>query len=157
MIIAIIILAFAACFCLVVFFGAPYLSKQQAAALDLLELKPGQTLLELGSGDGRVAKLAAKKGIKVVGFELNPLLAVFSYFYTIKYRKNVKIIWGNFWLKDWPDADGIFVFLLDKYMPKLDQKLKKTKRKPLKVASFAFKIPGKKLLKQKDGVFLYQY
>ena len=48
----------------VVFFGAPYLptfNKVQNTALDLLDLKPGQTLIELGSGDGRVMREAAKR------------------------------------------------------------------------------------------------
>lgn len=144
----------------VVLFGAPYLptlNKQAETALDLLDLKPGQTIIELGSGDGRIVRLAAKRGFKVIGYELNPLLVVLSYFVTIKYRKNVKIIWGNYWVKSWPKADGIYVFLLDNYMKKLDEKLTKYGNKPIKLASFTFEIPEKKPLKQKHGVFLYKY
>lgn len=54
----------------VVFFGPPYVptrKRNMQAALDLLELKPGQTMLELGSGDGRVLIAAAKQGVNVVG------------------------------------------------------------------------------------------
>jgi 16S rRNA A1518/A1519 N6-dimethyltransferase RsmA/KsgA/DIM1 with predicted DNA glycosylase/AP lyase activity len=148
------------CFSVVLLFGAPYLptlSKQKETALDLLDLRPGQTLLELGSGDGRVLLAAAKRGIKTVGIELNPILFVISLIVTFRYRKDVKIIWGNFWSKKWPETDGIFVFLLDKYMPKLDKRIKTGQRKPTKVASFAFEITGKKPTKEKDGVFLYGY
>ena len=50
MIIYLIVCGVILCFCAVILFGAPYLptlSKQKEAALDLLDLKKGQTLLEL--------------------------------------------------------------------------------------------------------------
>ncbi len=147
-------------FGLVVFFGAPYLptlNKQARVALDLLDLKPGQTLLELGSGDGRVMRLAGEKGLKVIGYELNPILVIVSYFVTFKYRKNTKIIWGNYWTKNWPEADGVFVFLLDNYMKKLDDKLNEYGHKPIKLVSFTFQIMGKKPIKSSQGIFLYKY
>jgi len=148
------------CFGLVVFFGAPYVPsfhKQAEVGLDLLNLSSGDTLIELGSGDGRVMKLAAKKGFKVVGYELNPILVLISYFVTIRYRKNIRIIWGNYWRKDLKQADGIFVFLIGRYMEKLNNKLEQYPYKPIKVASFAFQIPHKKAQKTKDGVYLYKY
>jgi hypothetical protein len=144
----------------VVFFGAPYLptmKSQCQTALDLLELKPGETLLELGSGDGRVVLAAAKRGYNVIGIELNPVLVVITKIKTYKYRKQAKIIWGNYWDRDLPKCDGIYVFLLDRYMRKLDKKIVSSKLGPVKLASYAFKIPGKKHLAEKQGVFLYQY
>lgn len=147
-------------FGVVVFFGAPYLptmEKQTQAALDLLKLRPGQTLIELGSGDGRVMRAAAKRGLKAVGYELNPFLVVVSYVVTWKYRKNVQIIWGNYWRKAWPKADGIFVFLIDSYMEKLDKKLTNYPYKPIKLASFTFEIPSKKPEKTIESIHIYRY
>ncbi len=144
----------------VVVFGAPYLptlKKQSDAALDLLDLKPGQTLLELGCGDGRVLKAAARRGIKAIGYELNPILVIIAKLYTIPERKSVRIIWGNYWTQTWPSTDAIFVFLLDKFMVKLDTKIKHEARKPLKLVSFAFSIPGKKAVRKKAGLYLYTY
>ncbi len=145
----------------VILFGAPYLptlKKQTDDALDLLDLKPGQTLLELGSGDGRVMLAAAKRGLHVVGYELNPLLCIVSMFVTIRYRKQITVVWGDFWKKQWPAADGIFVFLLDKYMEKLNNKIiQEQKGKKVKLVSFAFTIKDKKPTKTKKGLYLYQY
>jgi len=155
-----VILAVVCLFGMVVLFGAPYLptlSVQTELGLDMLGLKPGQTLLELGSGDGRVLRVAAKRGLQVIGYELNPLLVIISYIVTWKYRRQVKIIWGNYWLKNWPQADGIYVFLLNKYMPKLDTKIVQQYGKNVKLVSFAFKIPGRKPVKAEKGIFLYQY
>lgn len=144
----------------VVLFGAPYLpvlSKQKTSALELLALKPGDTLLELGSGDGRVMRAAAAKGMNVVGYELNPVLVLVSLLTTWKYRKNVRIIWGDYWSRPWPEAQGIFVFLLPKYMKKLDTKITQYSYKPVKLMSFAFEIPSKRAVLKKDGLFLYLY
>jgi 16S rRNA A1518/A1519 N6-dimethyltransferase RsmA/KsgA/DIM1 with predicted DNA glycosylase/AP lyase activity len=144
----------------VLLFGAPYLptlKPQTQAALDLIDLKPGQTLLELGSGDGRVMMAAAERGLNVVGFEMNPLLALVSWLRTRRYGRQVKVVWGNFWTKKLPPADGVFVFLLDRYMSKLDSKITAEATKPVKLVSFAFKVPGRLITKQSNGVFLYRY
>jgi SAM-dependent methyltransferase len=147
----------------VVIFGAPYLptlKKQTAEALDLLDLKPGQTLLELGCGDGRVVKAAAQRGLKVTGYELNPILVIIAKLNTIKYRGQTKIIWGNYWQKDWPETDGIFVFLLDKYMKRLDKNIvqkRADQSKLIRLVSFTFKIPGRKPIAQQGGLLLYKY
>jgi SAM-dependent methyltransferase len=57
---------------------APFVPTPQEIVLRMLELaeiKPGDVLYDLGSGDGRIVITAAKKyGIKAVGFEINPAL-----------------------------------------------------------------------------------
>ncbi len=149
------------CFAGVLLFGAPYvptLKKQQHDALDLLALQPGQTLIELGSGDGRMLRAAAARGIQAVGYELNPILVLVSYLVCFKYRKNISIHWGNFWAKEWPPTDAIYVFLLDKYMNTLDKKVaQQYKGKRVKLVSYAFTIPGKKPAKSSQALYLYEY
>lgn len=145
----------------VVLFGAPYLPtlrKQTEIALDLLEVKDGMRILELGSGDGSVALAAAKRGAVVVGYELNPLLVIVSRLRCFRYRKQIRIHWGDFWRAEWPETDGIFVFLLDKYMLRLDKKIiQKYSDKKVKLVSFAFKVPKRKPVKVAGGMFLYHY
>lgn len=157
LIITAVLLVVVATFAAVVLRGAPYvptLDAQAKAALELLDLAAGQTLLELGSGDGKVLVAAARAGLNVVGIELNPLLVIVSWLRTLRYRKQVRIIWGDFWRVEWPECDGVFSFLLGRFMPRLDERMKGV-RKPL--ASFAFQIPGKKITAEKAGVYLYRY
>lgn len=147
------------CFSFVILFGAPYLPtlrKQKIIALDLLALKPGQTLIEIGSGDGRVLKVAAERGIYAVGYELNPILVLVSLLLTAKHRDKTKVIWGNYWTKDWQQADGVYAFLHTDYMKKLDKKMSDLANKT-KLVSVIYKIPDKKPVKEKEDVFLYQY
>lgn len=147
------------CFGFVVLFGAPYLpthSPQIETALDLLALKKGQTLLELGAGDGKVALAALRRGLRVVAVEFNPLLCIVIWARTRRYRGKIKILCGNFWTLRWPDADGIYVFLLDRYMKKLDARIAK-RYSDVRLASYVFQISGKKPTKTKAGVHLYLY
>ncbi|HVS58262.1 MAG TPA: methyltransferase domain-containing protein [Candidatus Saccharimonadales bacterium] len=148
------------CFGFVLLFGAPYLptlGKQVKVAIELMDLKPGQTLLELGCGDGKVLRAAAKQGWNAVGYELNPLLAAVAWLRTLRYRKQVKIVWGDFWRKDWPPCDGIFTFALPRFMPKLDKKIAQSTEHPVKLVSFAFTVPSKRPMASREGVYLYEY
>src|SRR3982751_238116 len=91
------------CFAGVLLFGAPYLptlKPQIQTALKLADLKSGQTLLELGCGDGKVLIAAAQRGLHVVGYELNPLLFLVAWLRTRRYRKQVRVVWGNFWSRN---------------------------------------------------------
>jgi SAM-dependent methyltransferase len=144
----------------VLLFGAPYfpsLKPHVSAALDLLDLKKGQVVYDLGCGDGRFLRSAAKAGYKAVGYELNPIMFMVSWISTRRYGRRVKVRMRNFWHTDISKADAVYVFLLDKYMPKLDQKLANEGKKGLKLASHTFKIPGKKPAAEKYGIYLYRY
>jgi len=141
-------------------FGAPYLpvlKPQIITALELLELKPGQTIIDLGSGDGRFLLAAAQNGFSAVGYEINPILVLVSKFRTRKYRRQVTILWKNYWQVEWPKADAIFVFLISKYMKKLNNKVIQYKHRPIKLVSLGFQIPERKYQAQNNGVFLYKF
>ena len=152
-------LVVALCFGFVLIFGPPYLPtmrRQVAAAIKLADLKPDQTLLELGSGDGRVLVAAARAGLNAVGYELNPLLFMFSWLRTRRYRKQVRVVLGNFWQLHWPKCDAIYVFLLPRLMTKLERKIKTEQLSSVPVVSFAFKFNNLVPVKDEAGVFLYQ-
>lgn len=148
-------------FSFVLFVGAPFLPTLHGRVddgLDLLNLKKGQTMLELGSGDGRMLIAAAKRGIHAVGYELNPVLAAYSYIRAFRYRKYVTVVWGNYWQKQWPESDGMYVFLLKPFMQKLDKRVVRySAEKPYRVVSFAFEIPERKPKTERNGMFLYEY
>jgi SAM-dependent methyltransferase len=149
-----------ACFGFVVFFGAPFLPTlrpQIITALNLLNLKPGQTMLELGCGDGRVLIAAAERGIHVVGYELNPLLAAVAWLRTRRYGRQVQVVFGDYWRLKWPRTDAIFGFIMPRYMSKLHKKVVQYPARPLLLASFAFPIPEKKPTRVERGVYLYTY
>lgn len=144
----------------VVFWGAPYLptlNSQIEAAFALADIKAGQSLLELGCGDGRVLVAAAQHGVTAIGIELNPILVIIAKFKTRQYKALIKVKWGNYWWSKWPKTDVIFVFLINKYMLKLHNKIIQSKLRPVKLVSVAFSIPNQPAAAHKAGVYLYNY
>ena len=65
-------------------FGAPFVPtprKTMQKMLDKAQIKPGQIVYDLGCGDGRFIRVAARKyQAKAIGIELNPIL----YLYILK-------------------------------------------------------------------------
>lgn len=150
-------------FLLVAFRGAPYVPTHTSSAryaLDnMLDLPKGSTIVDLGSGDGVILKLAAERGYRAIGYELNPILCLVSYVRCWKYRHLVSVRWRDFWLSPLPkDVDAVFVFLAGPYLRRLDRKLKREHTGPLRVVSYGFAIPGAgKPAKTGHGLTMYEY
>ena len=147
----------------VAFRGAPYVPTHKVtivAALDLLDeqLKKGDTIVDLGSGDGSVLKHAAKRGYKAVGYELNPLLNFIAWARTRNARATIHL--HDFWIATWPaDTKAVFVFLAGPYMNKLKRKLDTEMAKrtePLYVVSNGFAVPGVLPKRVGQGLYLYE-
>lgn len=153
-----LLLAFVAlCFGGVVFFGAPYVPTHKAQvklAIKLLDLKKGELLIELGAGDGRLLTAAARRGWRVHGYELNPLLAAWCW---LKLRpfKRARIVVADYWQSKWPaDVRGIYIFATEREMRRLSLKLKALPT-PIRVVSYGFELPGHKPTRLQGGFFVY--
>jgi hypothetical protein len=147
-------------FVFVIFYGAPYLPSRRSQvieALDMLDMQTGQTLIELGSGDGRVLLEAAKRGICCIGYELNPILMWYSRLATYRYRHLVTVRCKNFWIAPLPECDAVYTFLMKPYMKRFETKLQNEISKPIKALSVSFSIDGKKASQTNNGLFLYTF
>ncbi len=127
---------------------APYIPTPQIIVEKMLEashLKPGETLYDLGSGDGRIVITAAQKyKANAVGIELSPDLCHST---RARVRKlgleaQVKIVQGNLLKVDLSHADVVTLYLLtssnDRLRPNLEHDLKPGAR----VVSNDFEIRG---------------
>jgi SAM-dependent methyltransferase len=149
-------------FLVVVFRGAPYVPSHRKAvhlALDMLDLPKGSTIIDLGSGDGVVLKLAAERGYNAIGYEINPILCAVSYVRCWKYREQVSVRLRDFWLAKLPDeADAVFVFLAGPYLRRLHKKLEKEHTRLLKVVSYGFLISeAGEPVRSEGALNLYEY
>jgi protein-L-isoaspartate O-methyltransferase len=127
---------------------APYVPSPQPIVermLELAEVEPGETVYDLGSGDGRILITAASKyKAKAVGVELdeNLVKAAEDNIKREGLAENAKVIHGNMLEVDVSPANVVIIYLLtlsnDKLRPVLEKQLKPGTR----VVSHNFKVPG---------------
>jgi len=103
--------------------------------LELAELKPGEKMFDLGSGDGRIVIMAAQKfRADATGVEFDKDLWKQSTdrIKSLGLEKRARIILGDIMKQDYSSADVITVYLLpssnDKVRPLLEKQLKKGAR-----------------------------
>ena len=160
MTLTLVLLVFVLAFGLGAWRGAPYLPILRQPAedlLDLADLKSGQTLIDLGSGDGRLLRLAAQRGIHGIGYEINPWLYAVSLVVCWRYRQLVTLHLADYWLVKLPPADAIAVFLIQRYMGRLDAKLSAELTTPTTLVSFAFALPDRIPEKTTKNSYRYYY
>jgi len=139
-------------------FGAPYLPTQKEQiehAFKLLDLEKDDTVVDLGCGDGRFLLAAKDRGLKAVGYEINPLLYLIARLRTYKYKDRIRVIFSNVGnLHFSKDIDGIYLFLMTKKLSKLEVNLRGS---GIKVVSYAYRFKEKKAIKSEKGLILYQF
>lgn len=169
MILGILILSFAFIFFAIVFYllvrpmisGAIYAptgDNNVEIIKKLAEAKPGERIVDLGSGNGKIVIAFAKDGMESHGYEINPLLVWFS-------RRKIKklglqeraFIHGeSFWKADLGEFDVVTVFTLPHIMRALVPKIKKELRLGARVVANAYGFQGVEPIKKEDQVFLYE-
>ena len=127
------------------------------AIIKLADIQKGETVVDLGSGDGRLLFKAADAGAFGVGYEINPFLIIIA---KIKrslkgYDQEVKILNQSIWKADLKVADVIFVYSLKKKMPKFEDFVFKNATKGTRVIANTNPFPNKNPTKSKDKIFLY--
>jgi len=142
--------------------GAPFVPSSQSASesmIALARMTKGMNAYDLGSGDGRLLFMAAKKGANAVGFEINPYLVVWTLVKRLfcKQSKNVSVHWSNFWTANIKDADVVFVYLVPWRMETLENKLRKELRKGSLVVSNSFIFPHLKPIRKDEINHIYVF
>ena len=113
--------------------------------LELAEVKKGDVVYDLGSGDGRIVIMAAQKfDANAVGVELDPGLyrQALERVKALKLQDKVKIISGDLLLVDLRPATVVTLSLLTSANRKLKPNLEKFLRKGSRVVSHDFEVPG---------------
>ena len=128
-------------------YGVPWVptrEKRIRRALELVELRPGETLYDLGAGDGRVLLMAAKEfGAQAIGVEIGPVqwaLGWLRIFFN-GIRPKARIRCGNFYRADVAEADIVFVYLTSSQTTRLAKKLETELRPGARVVSVAADFP----------------
>lgn len=138
--------------------GAPWLPVRKrdiADAFALVHPKEGDTVIDLGSGDGRLLLESVKRGAAVIGYELNPILVWISRYRLRAYRSRSRLFRQDLLQADLSQATIIFIFGIGPLMPKLSEKIRKECKTGTKIVSFAFELPAMKPVQTKGVAHLY--
>jgi len=113
--------------------------------LDAAELKPGEVLYDLGSGDGRVLIAAAKKyKAKAVGIEISPKLVKLAQ-QRIRQeglQDQCRVIQGDIREVNLSDADVVVLYLLTSSNELLRPNLERQLKPGARVVSHDFEVRG---------------
>lgn len=129
-----------------IFKGAPFVPTDRQTLetmIRITQIKPGERLADLGSGDGRILIAAARAGAVAHGYEINPFLILWSLY---KIRKagvadRAFVHWKSFWRADYSNFDIVMLFGITSIMKKLGLKLKAELRPGSRVISNTFQFP----------------
>ncbi len=126
--------------------------------LRLGEVKRGEKVIDIGSGDGRIVIAAAEKfGARAEGVELDEGLAKQSVekIRSLGLEKTARIIQGDALVQDYSSADVVMVYLLPSFNAKLRPLLERQLKKGTRVVAHDFDITGwtpvKSVLVEDDG------
>jgi hypothetical protein len=114
-------------------------------ALELSDIRPGETIYDLGSGDGRVLMIAARDfNALAVGIEISPLHRYWSQFLLLIMRlgNRVEVRRENFYHCNLRDADVVFAYMTSAQVSGLKPHLENQLRPGSRVVTVSFDIDG---------------
>ena len=127
---------------------APFIASPQPIVdkmLDMAAVKPGETVLDLGCGDGRVLITAAQRfKAKGVGVELSPRLVRMTneHLRRLNLDDQVKVSQGHLLEANLQPADVVILYLDTGSNDMLKPKLEKQLRPGARVVSHDFEVRG---------------
>ncbi|XP_049679903.1 ATP synthase subunit C lysine N-methyltransferase isoform X1 [Accipiter gentilis] len=121
----------------------PATSTQIQNVLKMLENRSG-SLVDIGSGDGRIVIAAAKRGFKAVGYELNPWLAWYSRYRAWRdgVHQNTKFYISDLWKVSFSHYTNVVVFGVPQMMPQLEKKLEEELQCNARIIACRFPFPS---------------
>jgi SAM-dependent methyltransferase len=150
---------------------APYVGSPEHAVekmLDMAGLKPGETLYDLGCGDGRILIAAAQKyRVHAVGIEISSRLAKTASERVKKagLQEDIRVVHGDFMQTDLHPADVVTLYLATTANESLRPNLEHFLRPNTRVVSYDYPIPGWKPVETSESegrhgtshtIYLYQ-
>ena len=127
---------------------SPYVASPAKAVdlmLEMAKIKPGETVYDLGSGDGRIVIAAAGKyKAKAIGVEISPKLVASA---TADIERaglsaDARVMQGDVLQTDFTGADVVTLYLETKLNGELRPRLEKFLKPGARVVSHDYPVPG---------------
>jgi SAM-dependent methyltransferase len=127
---------------------APYVASPAQVVermLEMARIKPGETLYDLGCGDGRILIAAVERyKVKAVGVEISPRLVAKATTSIAKagLESQARVIQGDLLNVDFSDADVVTIYLATPLNEQLRPRLEKYLKPGARVVSHDYAVPG---------------
>ncbi|NXO03500.1 F173B methyltransferase, partial [Rhinopomastus cyanomelas] len=121
----------------------PATSTQIQNVLKMLENRSG-SVVDIGSGDGRIVIAAAKRGFKAAGYELNPWLVWYSRYCAWRggVHQNTTFYISDLWKVSFSQYTNVVVFGVPQMMSQLEKKLEEELECNARIVACRFPFPG---------------
>ena len=114
-------------------------------ALQLAGVQPGETLVDLGAGDGRVLFIAAREfAARAIGVEISPVHCLMAWLRArfSPVRPQISIRCMDLFRADLHDADVVFAYMTSRQSARLRPILEQRMRPGTRVVTVSFDIDG---------------
>ncbi len=127
--------------------------------LKLAQVGPKDTLIDLGSGDGRILIATARLGARAIGYEISPFLVWRSrrLIHQAKLDKLATVRWKSFWQADFSQATIVIVYLFPHLMNRLQRLLEKEINHPIRLVANDYPFPRLSPVKRHHQIYLYHF
>jgi SAM-dependent methyltransferase len=129
-------------------------------ALRLVDVQPGETVYDLGSGDGRVLIVAAREfGARAVGYEVEPLHCAAAWVSALFARVlgRVSVRCRDLYQANVAPADVVFVHLNPRFVADLASSLQSQLRPGARIVSLDFPFEGWEPSEVDIGYLIFAY
>jgi len=145
-----------------IFIGAIFLPTPPEVVskmLQLAEVRVGDVLYDIGSGDGRIILEAAKRGAMAVGIEADPIRVLWS---RIRAKRSpehdrLHIVWGDFFKVSVSNASVVTVYQGESINNRLREKFDAELKPGVRIVSYSFTFEGWKSVKKHSDANIYLY
>lgn len=144
-----------------VWYGAVYVPSVDWVVEEMIQvadIKKGEKVVDLGSGNGKILIALAQKGIESHGYEINPLLVLWSWFLIWKAG-----LWGkahahlgNMFSVPLQQFDVVMIFVVPYIMPKLERKLQKELKPKSRVIVETFPFKHWEPIQKTKSIYVYK-
>ncbi len=142
------------------FTGAPFVptgKKEREIILRLGKFTKKDVVVDLGCGDGRVIRDIAEKGVKkAIGYEYSFPTYLFALWRKLRAGTSEKIIFADFWKRDFSEVNKIVCFLLVDSMQRFEREIWPKLEKGTVVISHAFRMKGIEPVAVEGSVIVYK-
>jgi SAM-dependent methyltransferase len=137
----------------------PTIESAVATMLKISKTNSRDTLIDLGSGDGRVLIAAAKLGARAIGYEINPFLVQRSrrLIHEAKLDKLATVCWKSFWKADFSQATVVTVYLFPNLMNRLQRLLENKIKHPIRLVANDYPFTELKPNRHYHKIYLYHF